>query len=281
MLLFSFFVLTVSTVEADVVHIVTKGETIYSLSKRYGISPETIIENNSITNVSEIGVGTRLLIPSADDSVSGDEKDDFYEVKQGDTYYSISRKLGLSLEQLLALNGRDENRLLRVGEVLIVDASRTISKEQMPGNSGRAAKSHEEEKSSVHQGAGNVAQELAKVPWWPVNGRKRILDGKLVGVSIETEPLSYVYAVAGGNVVWTGPYRGFGYVVLVDSKGYIYLYGGNEDLFVNVGQTVEVGSRIGRLGMSASNGVSYGRPEMIFAVFRDGVPVPPSNAPRG
>ncbi len=104
------------------------------------------------------------------------------------------------------------------------------------------------------------------------------LDGKLEGVAIEADPLSYVHAVAGGNVVWTGPYRGFGHVVLVDSNGYIYLYGGNEDLFVNVGQTVAAGSRIGRLGSSGPDG---GKQDMIFSVFREGVPISPEEAPRG
>ena len=90
--------------------------------------------------------------------------------------------------------------------------------------------------------------------------------------------MSYVHAVASGSVVWTGPYRGFGNVVLVDSKGYIYLYGGSEDLFVNVGQTVNVGNRIGRLGSSGPNGT---RQPMYFSVFREGLPVSPDEAPRG
>jgi len=276
MLFFVFFVLTASMVDAEIVHVIAKGETVYSLSKRYGVSPEAIIENNSIANVSEIRIGTKLLIPNSDHSVN----DGLYEVKQGDTYYSIARKLGLSLKQLLTLNGRDESHLLRVGEVLSV--LRLVSNERISDDSGGAAKSGGEGMLSVQRETDDVAQELARVPKWPVNGKKKILNGKLVGVSIETDPLSYVHAVAGGDVVWTGPYRGFGHVVLIDSKGYIYLYGGNEDLFVNVGQTVEVGSRIGRLGPSGVNGVSYGRrPEMIFAVFRDGTPVSPNEAPRG
>jgi len=274
MLFFIFFMLIAGTAGADTIHVIAKGETVYSLSKLYGVSPEAIIESNSITNTSGISVGTRLLIPSGDLSING--KNGLYKVKRGDTYYSIAKKLGFSLEHLLTLNGRDENRLLRVGEELIVSAPRVISKERIPGISTRGGLDN-----MLSVEAGESSRELTRVPWWPVNGRKRILDGKLSGVGIETEPLSYVHAVAGGKVVWTGPYRGFGYVALVDSKGYIYLYGGNEDLFVNVGQTVDAGSRIGRLGSSGANGVSYGKPLMIFAVFRDGIPVLPSEAPRG
>jgi len=270
-LFFIFFMLITGIARADTIHVIAKGETVYSLSKRYGVSPEAIIRSNSITNTSGISIGTRLLIPSADLSANGDIG--LYKAKRGDTYYSIAKKLGLSLEHLLALNGRNESRLLRIGEELIVSASQSVSREQMPGVSTRGG--------SLDEKTGEGSREVVRVPWWPVNGKKRILDGKLAGVGIESEPLSYVYAVAGGKVVWTGPYRGFGYVVLVDSKGYIYLYGGNEDLFVNTGQTVDAGSRIGRLGPSGASGVSHGNPLMIFAVFRDGVPVLPSEAPRG
>ena len=83
--------------------------------------------------------------------------------------------------------------------------------------------------------------------------------------------------VADGDVMWTGPYRGFGQVVLIDSGGYIYLYGGNEDLFVNVGQSISAGSRIGRLGAASPGGSQR---EMYFSVFREGVPVAPEDAPR-
>ena len=252
-------------VKADTVHVIARGETVYSLSKLYGVSPEAIIESNSITDASGIRAGTRLLIPGANGSVSG--KDGLYKVKRGDTYYSIAKRLGLSLERLLALNGRNESHLLRAGEELLVDASM-----EDVGLGGE---------NTLSVVAGEVTRKLTRVPQWPVNGKKRILDGKLAGIGIETEPLSYVHAVAGGKVVWTGPYRGFGHVVLVDSKGYIYLYGGNESLFVDVGQTVEAGSRIGRLGLSDTNGVSYGGPVMFFAVFKDGTPIPPDEAPRG
>ncbi|OQX29555.1 MAG: hypothetical protein B0D92_03095, partial [Spirochaeta sp. LUC14_002_19_P3] len=120
--------------------------------------------------------------------------------------------------------------------------------------------------------------KVQSVPWWPVAGTKQPLEGKLKGVSIMADNMSYVHAVAPGRVVWTGPYRGFGNVVLVDSNGYIYLYGGNNDLFVNVGQSVESGSRIGRLGSS----IPGNEPQpMYFSVFREGVPIAPEDAPRG
>jgi len=258
---------------ADTVHVLARGETLYSLSRHYGVSLEALLEKNNITDPSDLSVGTQLIIPSTSGNRS-DGETELYTVAGGDTYYGIARKFHLDVDALLSMNGRDSSRVLRVGETLHVRADSADKPVDFPDSPGE----------SIPGGSGAEPADVSRVtrvgnvPWWPVAGYKHPLDGKLDGVFIEADPLSYVHAVAGGNVVWTGPYRGFGHVVLVDSNGYIYLYGGNEDLFVNVGQTIAAGSRIGRLGSSGPEG---GKQNMIFSVFREGVPVSPDEAPRG
>ncbi len=248
---------------SDSVHVIRQGETLYSLARHYGVSLDELLNKNNISDPSGLSVGTRLIIPGPDEipevslSSSDGGSPALYTVQKGDTYYGIARKYNLDVDALLSLNSRNSSRVLRVGETLMV--GRSIVKHRV-------------------QDYKPAAVTVKNVPWWPVAGYMQPLDGKLEGVAIEADSLSYVHAVAGGSVVWTGPYRGFGHVVLVDSNGYIYLYGGNEDLFVNVGQTVAAGSRIGRLGSSGPDG---GKQDMIFSVFREGIPVSPGDAPRG
>jgi len=260
-------VMFLSTVwlSADSVHVLARGETLYSLARTYGVSLDDLLKKNNIQDPSGLSVGTRLIIPGNDATVSmttAGSASTLYTVQKGDTYYGIARKNNLEVDTLLSMNGRDASRVLRVGETLLIRSS---------GNQTSDTAVPVPVKSTA-------AVMVRNVPWWPVAGYMQPLDGKLEGVAIEADPLSYVHAVAGGNVVWTGPYRGFGHVVLVDSNGYIYLYGGNEDLFVNVGQNVSAGSRIGRLGSAGPDG---GKQDMIFSVFREGVPVSPEDAPRG
>ena len=250
--------LSIPVAFGDVIHVMVQGDTLYSLARRYGVSLEEILKKNSIADPSGLSVGTRLLIPGDE----APEASELYTVRKGDTYYGIAREHSIDVDSLLSMNSRAANRVLRVGETLVVSGT---GKNPEPEITARPAQYA-------------AAARVSNVPWWPVAGYKQPLNGKLVGVAIEADPLSYVHAVAGGNVVWTGPYRGFGHVVLVDSNGYIYLYGGNEDLFVNVGQTIATGSRIGRLGSSGPDG---GKQNMIFSVFREGIPVSPDDAPRG
>ncbi|MDO8125754.1 MAG: M23 family metallopeptidase [Candidatus Brocadiales bacterium] len=46
-----------------ITHKVERGETVWAISKRYDVSPQTIIQLNGIKDVTDIDVGTELLIP--------------------------------------------------------------------------------------------------------------------------------------------------------------------------------------------------------------------------
>ena len=263
------FVFACVSLAADNIHKLLKGETLYSLARRYNVSTDAIMARNNITNPSALAVGMKLIIPKegslATTANAANELMRYHQVSKGDTYYGIALRYGLKVDDLLQLNKRTAKHVLSIGEKLNVGRS----------TGGQAVSIPDKLQAQYNAGA---SSRVDAVPWWPVAGIKSSLDGKLQGVSIKAEPLSYVHAVAAGQVVWTGAYRGFKNVVLVDSNGYIFLYGGNEDIFVNVGETVKAGSRIGRLASSGPGGEPG---EMYFSVFRDGVPIAPEQAPRG
>ena len=48
----------------SVVHVVSRGETLYRISKRYGSSVESIMSANGISDVHSVPVGARLLVPA-------------------------------------------------------------------------------------------------------------------------------------------------------------------------------------------------------------------------
>jgi murein DD-endopeptidase MepM/ murein hydrolase activator NlpD len=56
----------------QVVYVVQRGDTIYRIAERYGVSVDAIVLANQITDFSSIEVGTRLVIPGAkrDDSLA-------------------------------------------------------------------------------------------------------------------------------------------------------------------------------------------------------------------
>ncbi len=263
--LLCFHIFVLGVLNAEDIHIISSGETLYSLAKRYGIRVEDLLSENGIKDPSALSVGMRLVIPNnGDKGVSESVENQYYQVVKGDTYYGIAKRHGLSIDELLRLNRLSRGHVLSIGERLNVGKPNGFMRSNSSPNVA-AVNSRE-------------VTRVESVPWWPVSGIKRPMEGKLNGVTIKAEPMSYIHVVAEGRVVWTGPYRGFGNVVLIDSGDYIYLYGGNDDLFVNVGQSVSMGSRIGRLGTSGPTG---GLQDMYFSVFREGVPIAPEDAPRG
>lgn len=95
--------------EIFVLHRVEPKETLYSLSRRYGASVESIVENNQISD-NNLSVGAILRIPWSR-GVS-------HIVEPGETLYSISRLYGVSIESIQQLNNLKSNDHLEVGMTL-------------------------------------------------------------------------------------------------------------------------------------------------------------------
>jgi len=48
-----------------IVHVVKPGDTLFWIAQKYDVSPETIIEENSLTNPDDLAVGQELIIPQS------------------------------------------------------------------------------------------------------------------------------------------------------------------------------------------------------------------------
>ena len=116
--------------KAYVIHLVEKGETVYSLSKRYGSGIEEIIaENNIIDN--QLALDQELKIPvtivgeaSSPPQMMQTQKV-FHFVKTGETLYALSKKYGVTIEDLKSWNQLTTNEI-SVGQSLIVSGAAVI-----------------------------------------------------------------------------------------------------------------------------------------------------------
>lgn len=77
-------------------YIVQKGDTLYGISRQFGIPVETIKRENNLTN-NTISVGQELKIPT--NIVTS-----IYTVEKGDTLYQIAKKFNTIVEELIELN---------------------------------------------------------------------------------------------------------------------------------------------------------------------------------
>ena len=246
-------------------HIVKKGDTLYSLSKKYNVPIKEIMSINNITDPMKIREGYRLLI----------QKKNIYTVKKGDTLYSIAKNNSVNIRDLLELNKITSNTLIKVGQRIYLPV--TIDVDNRPVTTGSNAGTSGNKPVKPEMKPVIVKSSSNADFFWPVEGEIVKLKGKLQGSRISAEKGDPVYSVSTGRVVWEGPYRGFGRVVFIESSGgYVYVYGGNEKTQVSVGDIVEPGSEIGMIGFN----IHESKPGIYFSVYKNGEPVDVEKAPR-
>ena len=276
----------------NISHIVEKGDTLYSLSKKYGVSVDDLRSANAISG-SDLYAGQKLIIPAKknDKRVTYES----YTVKAGDTLYSIAKRSEITVDELRRLNSLDSSAVLKIGQNL-----------KVPAQSGAAAQS-----DSAVQNAGASSSGLAlSVPdtsssardnlsligsdkdprayskkngdtslVWPVKASEVVyVAGKISGVALTGAKNEHVTAIRSGTVMFSGIYRGFGQVVFVQSaNGLIYVYTGLDTLAVTKGQKVNYGQQLGIIGSDPISGKSL----INLMVFKNGSPMDPAKAPRG
>lgn len=97
-------------------HIVMNGETLYGISKLYGVKVDSLIVwNNLAGKTIKEGMELRVSKPNTKKEEIKEETEtpNIYQVQAGDTLYSISRKFGISVEELKKLNGLTSNAIAK------------------------------------------------------------------------------------------------------------------------------------------------------------------------
>ena len=129
------FISVVSDAQSKISHQVVKGETLYSIAKKYHVSVDAIQKaNTSVGGDLKLKVGQTLLIPSAlgakttapkatpepQREVSPSSGASTHIVVKGETAYGIAKANGLTPKQLKDANHLPDNMTLKLGQKLII-----------------------------------------------------------------------------------------------------------------------------------------------------------------
>lgn len=104
-------------VESENIYIVKKGDSLYSISKIYGISVDELKKANNLTS-NNLSIGQTLIIPSKKESTNQIT----YVVKKGDSLWLIANKYDTTIEKIKTTNNLTSN-LLSIGQVLIIPST--------------------------------------------------------------------------------------------------------------------------------------------------------------
>lgn len=104
-----------------IVYVVQPGGTIYSIARRYGVTPQSIIERNQLANPDLIFPGQKLFIPVEETEPPVQPPGlKTYIVQPGDTLYTIARQTGVTVEEIIKLNKLDNPDVIYPGQQLLM-----------------------------------------------------------------------------------------------------------------------------------------------------------------
>lgn len=307
-----------SFLSADSVYTVKKGDTLYSISRKYQI---TVAELRTANNLSESDIlkeGARLVIPSADirnaAALSSDNSDKnasspenqsssksasasslnspesrIYEVQKGDTLYGISRKFDIRLAELLSMNALDSNATIKVGQKLKVSKQDSSSNPVSSGQKSNPSPEKKSESSSVASSyvSSGSSSSSASSP----SGSSKNSSNSSVSWPLSNPSVKKVNGKVSG-VLLTGKELEAVTCVREGTVMYTGVYRGFGEVVFVQSKTGLIYSYTGlgkvtcRKGDYVTFGSELGRTgkndsSIKFMVFQNGMPIDPYKAPRG
>lgn len=217
-----------------VTYVVQQGDTLYDIARKFKVSPSTILDWNNV-NPLRLSHGQRLVIPQPEGLI--------YTVKKGDTLYTIAKSFFTSVADLKAANDLTSDNIV-VGQKIFVPVK-------------SIGKAFNTEKGYIWPTYGAISS--------PFGWRRHPITKQMSfhsGIDIAAPEGTPVFASAPGTVIFTGEKAGYGLLVEVKGSREIFRYGHLSKITVYVGQRVERGTLIGRVG---STGVSTG-PHLHFEI---------------
>jgi len=95
-----------------ITYIVKKGDTLYSIAKKYNINVKELMELNNLDSTM-ISVNQQLSIPKTENFIT-------YFVRTGDTLNSIARKFNTTIDEIMRINNLNTTDVT-IGQLLIID----------------------------------------------------------------------------------------------------------------------------------------------------------------
>ena len=107
---------------------IRSGDTVYALSRHYGVSEDMILQANPGLKPSQLRIGKTICIPAFKDvsPYKGKSANDnvaytgTYKVQQGDNLWNLSLKYNVQVESLAEANNMKVDAILREGSTLKV-----------------------------------------------------------------------------------------------------------------------------------------------------------------
>lgn len=220
-------------------YIVGEGDTIGGIAEKFNLKVITILWANKLTERSLIRPGDKLVILPVDGVA--------HQVKKNDTVGGIAKYYGAENVKIIETNALADAGDINVGEILIVPDGKmpVIAAPKLASRVQPAKKDIFNIPSVKPSAEGKMV--------WPASARilTQYFGWRHSGLDIAGPKNSAIYAAKAGTVEVSqcGWNSGYGCYIIIDHGGGIKtLYGHNNKLLVSVGDVVEAGQEIAKMG---------------------------------
>ena len=117
---------------ADPVYVVRRGDTLYSVARRYGTTVNAIVRANGLRNPNWIYVGQRLVIPGTTAASSYSSSGSVHVVQRGENLFRIALHYGTTVQALALANNLSSTSLIYVGQRLAISGGGSASPAPAP-----------------------------------------------------------------------------------------------------------------------------------------------------
>ena len=247
-------------------HTVATGDTLFSLGRKYGMSPYAIADANGLPHNAALVLGQKVRIPGAAGAAPA-----VAAAKPAATAKTTTASNVMPPATGAEGSGAATGKAAAPAAVPLPGASQTA-------NAGAAATA-----PAAADGGEQVAEgaPIAGAPGmrWPVRGK--VISGfgpkenglKNEGINIAVPEGTSIRAAADGVVAYAGnELKGYGNLVLIRHEdGYVTAYAHASELFVKRGDTVKRGDVIAKAGQTGS----VSSPQLHFEVRKGAVALDP------
>ena len=197
----------------NVTYTVQKGDSLWSIASRYGISVNDLRRANNLTS-DTLSIGQVLIIPGVS---NGNEDNDnitepsfSYTVVKGDSLWSIGNRFGVTVQQIRDLNNLTSDTL-SVGQVLLIPGTNEEDNGENNGAVFYYTVKRGDSLYSIARQFGVTVQEIRDANNLTTNilsiGQQLIIPGVSAGDDLEdnegNESVPTTYTVQSGDSLWS------------------------------------------------------------------------------
>ncbi len=116
--IFFFLPFSILQVNAETKIVAKQGDTLFKLSKQYGISLKELMHKNHFNDANKILAGEIIIIPKNKSETIGESL--IYKVIEGDTLYKIARKYNVNVKDIISINNIDKVSILKPNQTILI-----------------------------------------------------------------------------------------------------------------------------------------------------------------